>query len=309
MAPERNQRKKKVVISYTASAASAYRPQSGPPAEPQEIARMGRSEHHSTNAYPATSGNELDPIYPAPYSNFRHALASGSMMTNFLLGQIRRAAGPFGLHVDNLRPDESFTSIVIDALDLVSLILKGGTGKIDGKTRTQVDVFLKDLIASRLVRVHLSLLGTAEREHDATIYQVLWRARSTLTHLCLELNFRDKKALQEYLCSEAAARLVSLELKSGSNLQTHVLKALQSEGSSRLPNLRYLCLNKPVTPAKLMKALRTRDDLNRKAHNPAYPPLTIEVVDVHKFSDSALAQAQNMQITFVEYDVVRPTGN
>ena len=92
-------------------------------------------------------------------------------------------------------------------------------------------------------------------------------------------------------------------------MQKQVIKALQIEDSSRLPNLRYLCLNKPVTPAKLMMALRTRHNLNPTANNPAYPPLTIELVNVHEFSDSALAQAQDMQITFVEYDVVRPTGN
>ncbi|KAL1670224.1 hypothetical protein GGG16DRAFT_125038 [Schizophyllum commune] len=293
MAPDRKQRTKKGVVSYTASAGSTTGSESGPPAE----------------LHPATSGNTLDPVYPAAYRNFWHAISSGSMMTNFLRSQIQQAIGPFGLHVNHLKPDNSFTSVVINAFDLVSLVLKGGTTNINAQTRSQVDVFLKDLIVSRLVRLHLSLPGPAKKEEDATVYTLLWRARNTLTHLCLELNFCDKKALQDYLCSEAAARLVSLELKSGGNLQTHVLKALQSEDASRLPNLRYLCLNKPVNPARLMRALRTRHNLNPTANNPAYPPLTIELVNVHEFSDSALAQAQNMQITFVEYDVVRPTGN
>ena len=259
---------------------------------------------------PATSNNALAPAsYPGPYNKVWHALGSANVMSEFLQAQIQQATGLHGLHVDHLRPDESYTPLRINALDLVSLIIKGGTTNINPKIRNQVDMLLKDLIPSRLVSALLSFPGPAEREHDATIFQFLWRARSTLTHLSLELNFRDKEALQRYLSSTAAARLVSLELKSTSNLQKQVIKALQSEDSSRLPNLRYLCLNKPVTPAKLMMALRTRHNLNPTANNPAYPPLTIELVNFHEFSDSALAQAQDMQITFVEYDVVRPTGN
>ncbi|KAL1717558.1 hypothetical protein EV715DRAFT_292052 [Schizophyllum commune] len=310
MAPDRKQRTKKGVISYTASAGHIGR-NPGPPKPLKKLREWGDLSGipPMRTLHPATSSNPLGPVYPAPYSNVWHAIGSAGTMTKFLRDEIQAAMGPFGLHVNHLRPDESFNASSIVALDLVSLVLKYGTNKLDKKARSQIDSFIKGLIPSRLVRLHLSLLGPSEREQDATIFQLLHRARNTLTHLCLELNFRDKEALQDYLCSEAAARLVSLELKSGCNLQSHILKALQSTDSSKLPNLRYLCLNKPVTPARLMRALRTRHILNPTANNPAYPPLTIELVNVHEFSDSALAQAQSMQITFVEYDVVRPTGN
>ncbi|KAI5896680.1 uncharacterized protein SCHCODRAFT_02532947 [Schizophyllum commune H4-8] len=239
---------------------------------------------------PASSSNWLSPVYPAPYLNFTWQVAGIDKLLRKLQWYIKSNLGPYGLAVQEyLQAGSSSFPSRIYAAGLVSLVLCDPA--LDEEARAQVHAFFKVLHPPRLTRAHISLAGKSKREHDPAMYQMLGRAKDSLTHLSLELSFADKLALQAYLSSAAASRLVSLELKTNSDIQEQVLNALQDEDSARLPNLEHLCLKiKKVDVAALMVALE------RRRARGCNTPLRVEIRN--DIDDAVRAKARDMGITF-----------
>ncbi|KAL1711063.1 hypothetical protein EV121DRAFT_285009 [Schizophyllum commune] len=239
---------------------------------------------------PASSSNHLSPVYPAPFLNFSWQVADMDKILHKLQYYIQSGLGPYGLEVtEYLQPGTVVIPSKIVAANLVSLVLHDPAA--DEETRAKLDPFFKALIPRRLTRARISLTGKSKKEYDPTIYEMLGRAKNALTHLCLELSFFHKPALQSYLSSIAASRLVSLELKTNSNVLEQVLYALQNEDSARLPNLQHLCLKiKKVDVSRLLAALDKRRGLG------STPALRVEIRN--DIDDASRARARAIGITF-----------
>ncbi|KAI5895209.1 uncharacterized protein SCHCODRAFT_02572471 [Schizophyllum commune H4-8] len=259
MGPERTQRGH---ISYLISEGQRGR-NPGPSKELKKLREWGDLSHiaDQRNLRAATSGSadQFAPIYLAPFYETHCALASPSKI--ILLIQTSGRQRPYSIVVEQLKYDPTFTSSRINAANLVSLEIRGGTTNIDARTREQLILLLRVMHPTRLISFHLHVPGRPAPGQEGTVYKFLRRAMNTLTHLCLELTFSDSKGLQAYLSSSAAAGLVCLELKTNITLQNPINHALQSKNSTRLPSLRLLCLNmdaEKVNLTTLLQALKKR---------------------------------------------------
>ncbi|KAI5891113.1 uncharacterized protein SCHCODRAFT_0235600 [Schizophyllum commune H4-8] len=302
MAADRKQRTKKVVVSYTASAGHIGRN----PGRPKKLARQQELGILSIlpptkTLCPATPSTELDPHYPHPYWHVHCQVGSAAKMAQLIKAEAsaHTPSAPFGVEINQLQSDNAAVAFSrINAPDLVFLSLnKGGTTNITPEARAQVSNAIKYLIASRLVKFLYHAAGNGTRDEEADVYTLCRRAANTLTHLSLELSFCDKKALLAYLCSQAAAGLVSLELKSNTSLQTPLVNAFKA---GKLPNLRSLSLDLPPSKTNvttLVAALRMRYNAG---HSNA---LQIELKN--EISDALRAEATAIAVTFVEYCAMR----
>ncbi|KAL1684154.1 hypothetical protein EV122DRAFT_285897 [Schizophyllum commune] len=235
----------------------------GPSKELKRLREWGDLSHiaDQRNLRAATSGSsdQFAPIYSAPFYETHCAIASPRKIA--LLIETSERKGPFSIVVEHLKSDSEFASSRIISTNLVSLEIKGGPDNIDADTREQLTVLFRVSHPKKLVRFHLHASGRPAPGQEATVYKFLRRAKNTLTHLCLELTFSDSKELKAYLSSSAATRLVCLELKTHITLQNPINHALQSKNSTRLPNLRLLCLNmdaEKVNLTTLLQALKKR---------------------------------------------------
>ncbi|KAI4517276.1 hypothetical protein K525DRAFT_211268, partial [Schizophyllum commune Loenen D] len=238
----------------------------------------------------------LAPVYPEPYwKNFCHIADADTLVR--LIEASEKAGDPYTVEALQIQPGPVISSSDVDASDLIVLIIKSGTTNLEMRTRAQVFVFLKALKAPRLVRVVLHLAGKVEPGWEVTIFKLLRQAEAKLTHLSLGLAFSDKKGLEIYLCSTAAAGLVSLELKSNTSLQTPLVNAFKK---ASLPNLRSLSLDLPPLKTNvktLVAALRMRYNAGHKN------ALQIELKN--EISDDLRAEAATIAVTFIEYCAMR----
>ncbi|KAL1704252.1 hypothetical protein EV121DRAFT_206157 [Schizophyllum commune] len=308
MAPDRKQRTKKGVISYTASAGPVRRfatvkhigRNPGPSKQLKKVRERGTMSiiPVTRTLCPATSSanDDLAPVYSEPYwKNFCHIADADTLVR--LIEASEKAGDPYTVEALQLQHGPAVSSSDIDAADLIVLIIKSGTSNLEMTTRTQVFVFLKALKAPRLVRVVLHLAGRLESGWEVTVFDLLRQAPDTLTHLSLELSFCDKKALLAYLCHSAAAGLVSLELKSNTSLQATLVQVFKA---AKLPNLRSLSLDLPPLKTNvktLVAALRVRYDAGHKN------ALQIELKN--EISDDLRAEAATIAVTFIEYCAMR----
>ncbi|KAI5891100.1 uncharacterized protein SCHCODRAFT_02505478 [Schizophyllum commune H4-8] len=301
MAPDRKQRTKKAVISYTASAGHIGRN----PGRPKKLARKQELGILSIlpptrTLCPATPSAGLAPHYSHAYWHLHCQVGSAAKMAQLIEAEAsaHTPPTPFGVEINQLLSDNAVVPFRINAPDLVFLsINKGGTTNITPEARAQVNAFSKGLIASRLVKFVYHAAGDAKKETEPNVYTLCRRAANTLTHLSLHLTFLDKKGLENYLCSTAAASLVSLELKSNTSLQTPLVNTFKL---ARLPNLRSLSLDIPpskINVKTLVAALRMRYAANHQ------DPLQIELKN--EISDALRAEAATIGITFVEYCAMR----
>ncbi|KAL1696732.1 hypothetical protein GGG16DRAFT_42759 [Schizophyllum commune] len=261
MPPERTQKDR---ISYIVSEGQRGR-NPGVSKELKKLREWGSLSHISDvrTFRSATSSDEYAPTYPEPYySNTYCALASATRLARLIEREILEyGVGPFSFAVEQLQLDPAGPPSRIITVDLVSLEIKGGPTNISQKIRAQLYALLKGLRAPRLIRFHLHVPGKSKKEDEQIVYKFLRRAEETLTHLSLELTFCYSKGLQDYLCSPAAAHLECLEIKTNIILQSPINNALQGKTSSRLPNLRLLCLNmdaEKVNLTTLLQALKKR---------------------------------------------------
>ncbi|KAL1725437.1 hypothetical protein EV714DRAFT_277513 [Schizophyllum commune] len=299
MAPDRKQRTKKGVVSYTASAGHIGR-NPGPSKQLKKVRERGTMSiiPVTRTLCPATSStnDDLAPVYPEPYwKNFCHIADADTLVR--LIEASEKAGDPYTVEALQIQPGPVISSSDVDASDLIVLIIKSGTTNLEMRTRAQVFVFLKALKAPRLVRVVLHLAGRVEPGWEVTIFKLLRQAEAKLTHLSLGLAFSDKKGLEIYLCSAAAAGVVSLELKSNTSLQTPLVNAFKKAG---LPNLRSLSLDLPplkTNVTTLVAALRMRYNAGHKN------ALQIELKN--EISDDLRAEAATIAVTFVEYCAMR----
>ncbi|KAL1670233.1 hypothetical protein GGG16DRAFT_113257 [Schizophyllum commune] len=301
MAPDRKQRTKKGVVSYTASAGHIGRN----PGRPKKLARKQElgilSILPTTRTLcPATPSTGLAPHYPQPYLHVHCQVGSAAKMAQLIKAEASAHTPPmpFGLEINQLQSDNAVAPAGINAPELVFLsINKGGTANITPEARAQVTAFITGLVVSRLVKFLYHAAGDAKKDQEASIYQLCRRAGNTLTHLSLELSFFDKKALLAYLCSPAAAGLVSLELKSNTSLQAPLVHAFKT---AALPNLRSLSLDLPPSKTNvktLIAALRVRYNAGHKN------ALQIELKN--EISDDLRAEAATIAVTFIEYCAMR----
>ncbi|KAI4517271.1 hypothetical protein K525DRAFT_251628 [Schizophyllum commune Loenen D] len=299
MAPERKQRTKKGVISYTASAGHIGR-NPGPSKQLKKVRERGTMSiiPVTRTLCPATSptNDDLAPVYPEPYwKNFCHIADADTLVR--LIEASEKTGDPYTVEALQLQHGPAVSCSNIDAADLIVLIIKSGTSNLEMRTRAQVFLFLEALKAPRLVRVVLHLAGKLDPQWEFTVYRLLGQAKDALTHLSLELSFCNRKALLAYLCSPAAAGLVSLELKSNTSLQTPLVSAFKK---ASLPNLRSLSLDLPPSKTNvttLVAALRMRYNAGHKN------ALQIELKN--EISDALRAEAAAIAVTFVEYCPMR----
>ncbi|KAI4527334.1 hypothetical protein K523DRAFT_373205 [Schizophyllum commune Tattone D] len=261
MGPQRTQTEH---ISYVVSEGQRGR-NPGVSQELKKLREWGDLSHiaDQRNLRPATSGSSdsFAPIYTSPYYETHCSLVSARRLAYLILREVTDTQSPCTIVVEQLRYDTALPPTYVNAANLVSLEVKGGTTNIDEQTRAQINTLFTGLHVPRLIRFHLHIPGKSTREWEATIYRLLRRAKNTLKHLCLELTFCYSKGLQEYLSSSAAARLECLEIKTNVTLQSPINNALQGKKSSKLPNLRLLCLNmdaEKVNLTTLLHALKKR---------------------------------------------------
>ncbi|KAL1751576.1 hypothetical protein FB107DRAFT_278538 [Schizophyllum commune] len=287
MAPDRKQRTKKGVISYTASAGHVGR-NPGPSKQLKQVRESGMMSiiPVARTLCPATSptNDDLAPVYSEPYwKNFCHIASADTLFR--LIEASEKAGDPYTIEALQLQHGPAVSSSNIDAADLIVLIIKSGTSNLEMRTRAQVFLFLKALKAPRLVRIVLHLAGKLDPEWEVTVYRLLGQAKDALTHLSLELSFCNRKALLAYLCSPAAAGLAPL---------------VNAFKKASLPNLRSLSLDLPPSKTNvktLVAALRMRYDAGHKN------ALQIELKN--GISDDLRAEAATIAVTFVEYCAMR----
>ncbi|KAL1758424.1 hypothetical protein FB107DRAFT_288539 [Schizophyllum commune] len=289
MGPHRTQRAK--AIDYLLSEGHRGR-NPGPPRPVRKARELGIQSEipDRIRLFDATSTNQDAPQFEADYWNHLCTLADVDKLYKIIRGY-NTDSEPHGINIEYTLTQGSSASIpstIIDAM-LVSLIIN--TCAIDKITREQFIAFLKVLDAPYLVRLRLHLAGRSKREWDEIIFDFIRRAQGALTHLCLELSFCNKPALERYLKSSAASHLESLELIATSDIFEQVVKALQDDDSVRLPNLKHLCLKiKGVNVKTLVAALEKR-------YEPGVTP-ALRVELKNDIDDAVRAKACDMGITF-----------
>ncbi|KAI5895703.1 uncharacterized protein SCHCODRAFT_02677222 [Schizophyllum commune H4-8] len=221
---------------------------------------------------PAHGADELGPQFPSTYTNYSVNVASVADL-RVVIEEFNERNVRYGIDVTyNLNKGSLEDTDPLEAPNLVSFSIKAEN--LDAEKRAQVGELLNIVTPQNLVYVRLSLLGgRPTKALDTSVFDFLGRPLSTLTHVSLELSFCYKAGLLEYLVSDAAAHLVSLELQTNSAVADIIFEALRNEDYHALPNLQRLCLRLKVLPVdRLFEALKLRHDHGLR------DPLRVEIV-------------------------------
>ncbi|KAL1704639.1 hypothetical protein EV121DRAFT_270348 [Schizophyllum commune] len=246
----------------------------------------------------ATPIGRFAPLFPSSYTSRRLSLAStGTLLREFTRFR-ERGISRFGLEVAYSLTNVPLKEVpsYVNARGLVSFVVNGQ--EIEAETQSQFYRVLGVTDAPNLVSVRLALQGTRQKSSEPNLYVFLKQANA-LTHLSLRLPFGDKLALREYLSSDEASHLVSLEIEGTIGVQDPILEALMDPFSHCFPNLQHLCLRIRGLEVDLLVAALWQ----RHHWQGVQSPLEVEVVV--EVDDESRAEALALGVTFGEPDVFR----